>query len=113
MIELAVARPKSLWPWNSSSAPVSSRSTWKRRGRPQGSAAEGWGVAAAEELVERPGVALLVDEGLDGVDGAGAVVELVEQVEVADARVVGEEGDAAVLGAVAQGGVGDQLRQVI
>ena len=32
-----------------------------------------------------------------------------EEVDVAEAGLVGEEGEAGVLGAVAKGGVGDQL----
>ena len=52
-------------------------------------------------------VALLVDERLDGVDAAGAVVEAVQEIDVAEPGLVGEEGDARVLRAVAERGVGD------
>ena len=66
-------------------------------------------VAALEEPFEHPEVALLVDERLDGVDAARPIVEAVEEVDVAEPGLVGEEGNARVLGAVAERGVGNEL----
>ena len=70
-------------------------------------------VAPLEQLLDRPYVALLVDESFDRVDAAGVVVELMEQVVVLEADVGREDRETAVLGAIAQGRVGDELRQVV
>ena len=64
-------------------------------------------ILALQQALQRPEVALLVDEHLDLLDGAGAVIQLVEQVEVCEARVHREEREVRVLGAVSQRGVGD------
>ena len=70
-------------------------------------------VVALQQLLDRPGVALLIDEGLDGVDRAGAVIEAMKEIVVLDAGFVREQRHAAVLGAVPERGVGDQLGTVI
>ena len=51
----------------------------------------------------------MIDEDFDLLDAARAVIEVVQQVEVAEARLVGEEGEVGVLRAVAERGVGDEL----